>query len=66
MPLHRFVKLVSYHPGCQLEYIKFRMMHKEYHWDVTTIMFVIEDSVKLALFMQINGVCWSQESFLFF
>ena len=25
---HRFVKLVSYHPGCHLKYIKFCMMHE--------------------------------------
>ena len=25
---HRFENFVGYHPGCHLEYIKFRMMHK--------------------------------------
>ena len=33
---HGFVKLISYQPGRHLEYIKFWVMHKLHHWDVTS------------------------------
>ena len=58
-----FVKLVGYHPGRHLENIKFWWMHLYHHWDVTTIMFVIQVSVKLAFCMRIPGVCLSQGRF---
>ena len=63
VPLPQVLKLVSYHPGCHLEYIKFSMMHQLHHLDVTRMMSVTQESVKLAFCMQIAGVYRSKGNF---
>ena len=60
---HGFEKLISYHPECHLEYIKFWAMHCLHHWDVTSMMFVTQEAVKSAFCMQIPGVCQCQGKF---
>ena len=50
-------------PGQHLEYIKFRVMHQLYHWDVTRMMSVTQESEKSALHTQIPGVCRSHGFF---
>ena len=60
---HGFVKLLSYKSGRHLEYIKFWVSHQLYHWNVTRMMSVTQESVKSALCIQFPGVCQSQGNF---
>jgi len=57
----RFVVIVGYHPGRHLEYIKCWVMQEWQHSNMTRMMFEIQESVKKALWMQIPGLCQSQE-----
>ena len=62
---HRFVKLISYHPGRHLEY-QILSDALAASWDATRMMSATEESVKSAFYMQIPGVSRPKENFLIF